>query len=243
MLGGMHGDNAMNGTPSYDFLNLLYNREDFKGWDDFDIVAVHPYGFSTAEITTEIDKVRAVMDDHDDAAAPIWVSEMGWASAFDNDQEQGPLVGADPAGSSEHPDCGLEPDDARSATTGTSAASSGTRGATRSATPARSAVTPDCSITTTVRSRRSAPSSRSPPPVFPAARRRRHPAPPPGWRRFPYTAASRSRRPPAERRATHNRLATWPAEVGARSRCSSPPPCGLFNLQGRTPERPEDGTK
>ena len=30
MLGGMHGDKAMNGTPSYDFLDLLYNREDFK---------------------------------------------------------------------------------------------------------------------------------------------------------------------------------------------------------------------
>jgi hypothetical protein len=88
MLGGMHGDNAMNGTPSYDFLNLLYNREAFKGWDDFDIVAVHPYGFSTSEITTEIDKVRAVMDDHDDAAAPIWVSEMGWASAFDDDDSK-----------------------------------------------------------------------------------------------------------------------------------------------------------
>ena len=83
MLGGMHGDNAMEGTPSYDFLDLLYNREDFKDWDDFDIVAVHPYGFSTAEITTEIDKVRTVMDDHDDSAAPIWVSEMGWASTGD----------------------------------------------------------------------------------------------------------------------------------------------------------------
>ena len=45
--------------------------------------AVQSYGFSTAEITTEIDKVRAVMDDQGDAAAPIWVSEMGWASTDD----------------------------------------------------------------------------------------------------------------------------------------------------------------
>ena len=87
MLGGMHGDPAMNGKPSYEFLDLLYNREAFLGWDDFDIVAVHPYGFSTAEITTEIDKVRAVMDAQGDEAAPIWVSEMGWASAGDGDPE------------------------------------------------------------------------------------------------------------------------------------------------------------
>ena len=132
MLGGMHGDQAMNGTPSYDFLNLLYNREDFKRWDDFDIVAVHPYGFSTSEITTEIDKVRAVMDDHGDAAAPIWVTEMGWASAFDDDNSKDALVGADSPGSGEHPDRGLEPDDPEARRPGTSAASSGTRGGTRS---------------------------------------------------------------------------------------------------------------
>jgi hypothetical protein len=83
MLGGMHGDPAMNGTPSYDFLRLLYNREAFKGWDDFDIVAVHPYGFSTNEITTEIDKVRQEMVVAHDSASQIWVSEMGWASTGD----------------------------------------------------------------------------------------------------------------------------------------------------------------
>ena len=90
MLGGMHGDEAMNGTPSYDFLRQLYERtRTSKGWDDFDIVAVHPYGFSTSEMTTEIDKVRAAMAEGEDSSAPIWVTEMGWASAFDSDDPEG----------------------------------------------------------------------------------------------------------------------------------------------------------
>ena len=78
MLGGMHGDMAMEGIKSWDFLQGLYQYENAQSppWDDFDIVAVHPYGFSTAEITTEIDNVRAKMDEWGDQAAPIWVSEM-----------------------------------------------------------------------------------------------------------------------------------------------------------------------
>jgi hypothetical protein len=86
MLGGMHGDDNMNGIPSWTFLKLLYEYPGAA--DDFDIVAVHPYAFDLEGISREISAVRDVMVSKGDGAAPIWVTEMGWSSKLDPNKEQ-----------------------------------------------------------------------------------------------------------------------------------------------------------
>ena len=86
MLGGMHGDDNMNGVPSWTFLKLLYEYPGAA--DDFDIVAVHPYAFDLEGMSREISAVRDVMTSKGDGATPIWVTEMGWSSELDPNKEQ-----------------------------------------------------------------------------------------------------------------------------------------------------------
>jgi Glycosyl hydrolase catalytic core len=83
MLGGMYGDDGQNGTPSWEFLRQLYQVPGVK--DDFDIVAVHPFSFSLDGISWQIDNIRSVMANANDAATPIWITEMGWGSTSDGD--------------------------------------------------------------------------------------------------------------------------------------------------------------
>jgi hypothetical protein len=48
---------------------------------DFDVAAVHAYAGDERGVLSVIASVRSLMDDHGDAAKPIWVTELGWASA------------------------------------------------------------------------------------------------------------------------------------------------------------------
>ena len=81
MLGGMHGQNNMNGTPSWTFLKNLYEYPGAAA--DFDIVAIHPYQPDLSGIANEISMVRNVMNSKGDQQAQIWITEMGWSSKLD----------------------------------------------------------------------------------------------------------------------------------------------------------------
>jgi hypothetical protein len=81
MLGGMHGENGMNGIPSWTFLKQLYEYPGAN--DDFDIVAVHPYQSTVLGIAQEVGLVRGTMNNKGDTQAPIWITEMGWSSKLD----------------------------------------------------------------------------------------------------------------------------------------------------------------
>jgi hypothetical protein len=81
MLGGMHGENGMNGIPSWTFLKGLYEYPGAA--DDFDIVAVHPYQATVLGIAQEVGLVRGTMNGKGDQQSPIWITEMGWSSQLD----------------------------------------------------------------------------------------------------------------------------------------------------------------
>jgi hypothetical protein len=66
------------GTLS-DFLNGLYSVPGIKG--DFDLGAVHPYASNLDQVRMEIESFRTVMNDHADAATPLWITEFAWGSA------------------------------------------------------------------------------------------------------------------------------------------------------------------
>src|SRR5213076_3416225 len=46
----------------------------------FDALAIHPYARDTAGVLAAILQARRIMDRHGDRS-PIWVTEVGWASA------------------------------------------------------------------------------------------------------------------------------------------------------------------
>ena len=76
VLAGMPGYGNIN---AWDFLNRLYAVGGVKSY--FDVAALHPYGRSVDQSGAEIKKVRAAMEAHDDAATPLWITEIGWGSA------------------------------------------------------------------------------------------------------------------------------------------------------------------
>lgn len=86
MLGGMFGDDSMTGLTSWEYLRQLYQVPGAKA--DFDIVAVHPFGFSLDAITWQMDNIREVMAAANDASTPTWITEISWGSEPDNDPKQ-----------------------------------------------------------------------------------------------------------------------------------------------------------
>ncbi len=57
---------------------------------DYDALAFHPYtdlSGGTELLLKKVDSFRAVMSDHDDAATPLWVTELGWATSADGVSE------------------------------------------------------------------------------------------------------------------------------------------------------------
>jgi len=96
MLGGMLGNDNMNGTPSWEFLRQLYLVPGAR--NDFDIVAAHPYGFSLDDISWELGKVREALVAANDAATPIWITEIGWGSTFDDNPAKHSWWERDPQG-------------------------------------------------------------------------------------------------------------------------------------------------
>jgi hypothetical protein len=72
-----------------DFLSRLYRAHRVKKW--FDGVALHPYVARAAAMRGQIRNLRRVMQAHNDAATPIYVTELGWGSdSFESRWERGP---------------------------------------------------------------------------------------------------------------------------------------------------------
>jgi len=47
----------------------------------FDLFALHPYGSSARGVLAAVERTRALMRRYGDAHKPVWITEMGWASA------------------------------------------------------------------------------------------------------------------------------------------------------------------
>lgn len=82
VLGGLFGD-PKQGPPAaidaVDFLDQLYRR---GAKADFDAVALHPYAANVAELRLLVEAVRATMVRHGDRRSSLYVTELGWGSAY-----------------------------------------------------------------------------------------------------------------------------------------------------------------
>jgi hypothetical protein len=83
VLGGLFG-NPRQGLPlaldAVDFLDQLYRSGGVKA--NFDAVALHPYAADVAELRRQVEEVRATMARHGDRRANLYITEMGWGSAY-----------------------------------------------------------------------------------------------------------------------------------------------------------------
>lgn len=71
------------------FLNELYRARRVKRF--FDGVGLHPYVADAGAMRAQISNLRRVMRIHNDAATPLYVTELGWGSAsFESRWERGP---------------------------------------------------------------------------------------------------------------------------------------------------------
>jgi hypothetical protein len=91
ILGGLFGRPLQipPNVGSGDFLSRLYRARRVKRF--FDGVALHPYVAAAAPMRAQIRNLRRVMRMHDDAATPLYVTELGWGSdSFESRWERGP---------------------------------------------------------------------------------------------------------------------------------------------------------
>lgn len=91
ILGGLFGQPLQipPNVGSGRFLNELYRARRVKSF--FDGVALHPYVSEAGAIRAQIRNLRRVMRVHNDAATPLYVTELGWGSAsFESRWERGP---------------------------------------------------------------------------------------------------------------------------------------------------------
>jgi hypothetical protein len=75
LLGGMPGYIQ---APAWVYLDKLYEHHGLKR--KFDAVALHPYSPDVTHVLTQIRAMRRVMKKHHDAAAGLWITELGWGS-------------------------------------------------------------------------------------------------------------------------------------------------------------------
>jgi len=61
------------------YLTALYRVRGIRR--DFDAVAIHPYARNKAGVLDGIARARAIMRRNGDARTPLWVTEVGWATA------------------------------------------------------------------------------------------------------------------------------------------------------------------
>jgi hypothetical protein len=62
-----------------DFLEEMYRKT--PGIKSrFDGVALHPYSYFYPELTPRIEEFRDVLEEHNDAAKTLWITELGWSS-------------------------------------------------------------------------------------------------------------------------------------------------------------------
>jgi hypothetical protein len=83
VLGGLFGSPRQNlplAMDAADFLRVLYRSRGVKA--DFDAVALHPYAADTADLRRQVEEVRATMVRHGDSRSGLYITELGWGSAF-----------------------------------------------------------------------------------------------------------------------------------------------------------------
>jgi hypothetical protein len=83
VLGGLFGSPRQNpprALDAVDFLDRLYRRRGVKA--DFDAVALHPYAADVGELRRQVEAVRATMIRQGDRRSGLYVTEMGWGSAY-----------------------------------------------------------------------------------------------------------------------------------------------------------------
>jgi hypothetical protein len=83
VLGGLFGSPRQNlprAMDAVDFLRVLYRSRGVKA--NFDAVALHPYAADVTELRRQVEEVRATMARHGDRRSNLYITEMGWGSAF-----------------------------------------------------------------------------------------------------------------------------------------------------------------
>lgn len=76
--------------PPGEYLSRLYRARQVKKY--FDGVALHPYVARARAMRAQIVNLRRVMRVHNDAATPLYITELGWGSDSDESRwERGPL--------------------------------------------------------------------------------------------------------------------------------------------------------
>jgi len=83
VLGGLFGE-PRQGLPramdAVDFLRQLYRSRGVKA--NFDAVALHPYAADAAELRRQVEEVRATMARNGDRRSGLYLTEVGWGSAY-----------------------------------------------------------------------------------------------------------------------------------------------------------------
>ena len=83
ILGGLFA-NPKQGPPAamdaVDFLDRLYRSRGVKA--NFDGVALHPYAADVGELRAAVEGIRATMARHGDRRSGLYVTEIGWGSAY-----------------------------------------------------------------------------------------------------------------------------------------------------------------
>jgi polysaccharide biosynthesis protein PslG len=83
VLGGLFGSprqgppRAMDATT---FLDRLYRSKRVKA--NFDAVALHPYAANVGDLRRQVEDVRRTMIRHGDRRSGLYITEMGWGSAY-----------------------------------------------------------------------------------------------------------------------------------------------------------------
>ncbi|HEU5252373.1 MAG TPA: hypothetical protein VFU16_03480 [Solirubrobacterales bacterium] len=83
VLGGLFGYPRQGpplGMDAVDFLDRLYRARGVKA--NFDAVAIHPYAADVGELSRAVEDMRATMNRHGDRRSGLYVTEIGWGSAF-----------------------------------------------------------------------------------------------------------------------------------------------------------------
>lgn len=83
VLGGLFGSPKQRmprAMDAVDFLDQLYRRGGVKA--NFDAVALHPYAADVAELRRQVEAVRQTMARHSDRRAGLYLTEVGWGSAY-----------------------------------------------------------------------------------------------------------------------------------------------------------------
>jgi hypothetical protein len=83
VLGGLFGQPKQrmpHAMDAVDFLDQLYHRRGVKA--NFDAVALHPYAADVAELRRQVEAVRGTMARHGDRRSGLYITEIGWGSAY-----------------------------------------------------------------------------------------------------------------------------------------------------------------